>query len=162
MLKLIECCLNDISGWFNDTKLVYNQDKKQFINFTAKSRPSPTMIIDIGFTFIHPIITIRNSGVILNRNFIMISHVSKVFCSAALFLNKIGHLIDYLGKKSTLKLVHSFISSRLDFCNSLFLGLSDRELNKLQRIKNSATRLVPSTSKREHSRKRTTLIAYQL
>jgi len=39
-------------------------------------------------------------------------------------------------------LVHAFVSSRLDYCNSLFAGLSGDLINKLQSVVRSAAHLV--------------------
>ena len=39
-------------------------------------------------------------------------------------------------------LVHAFIVSKLDYCNSLLYGISDAALHKLQFISNSAARLI--------------------
>ena len=46
--------------------------------------------------------------------------------------------------------VISFITSRLDDCNSVFGGLPAAEITRLQRIHNNATRLVLRKSKRDH------------
>ena len=80
----------------------------------------------------------------------MRSQVSRLCSSAAFSLNKIGQIADYLDRSSLLKFVHSYISSKLDFCNALFLGLPDRELNRVQRIQNSAARLVSRTNINDH------------
>ena len=42
-------------------------------------------------------------------------------------------------------LVHSFISSHLDYCNSLFSGITDSLLGRLQSVQNAAARLVTGT-----------------
>ena len=39
-------------------------------------------------------------------------------------------------------LVHAFITSRVDYCNSLLYGLPNYQLNKLQRVLNASARLV--------------------
>src|SRR6218665_2988894 len=47
-----------------------------------------------------------------------------------------------LSTETCTALVHAFVSSRLDYCNSLFAGLSDDLINKLQSVLRSAARLV--------------------
>ena len=47
--------------------------------------------------------------------------------------------------------MHSFVSSRIDYCHSLLYGLPDYQLAKLQRVQNLATRLVYMESKFCHT-----------
>ena len=47
-------------------------------------------------------------------------------------------------------LVHAFISSKLDYCNSIFNGISDKQLRKLQFIQNSTARLIIGHYLRDH------------
>ncbi len=47
--------------------------------------------------------------------------------------------------------IHAFISSRLDYCNSLYLGVSQSlAISRLQLVQNAAARLLTSTKTREH------------
>ena len=46
-------------------------------------------------------------------------------------------------------LVHSVISSRLDYCNSLFFNMPKENLFKLQKVQNAAARLVKKKRKRD-------------
>ena len=48
------------------------------------------------------------------------------------------------------RLVHAFITSHLDYCNCLFAGLPNSHIAPLQRIQNTAARLVTRTKKSEH------------
>ena len=70
--------------------------------------------------------------------------------SSYLALHKIGQIRNLLDKSTTEKLVHAFITSRLDFCNSLLLGLPDSAISKLQRVQNSAARLVTRSKTYDH------------
>ena len=47
-------------------------------------------------------------------------------------------------------LVHAFISSRLDYCNQLFVGVTGRLLDKLPSPQNAAARLVTGARKFDH------------
>ena len=48
------------------------------------------------------------------------------------------------------KLVHAFISSRVDYCNKLFTGPPKKTLKHLQMIQNAATRILTKTKRTEH------------
>ena len=50
----------------------------------------------------------------------------------------------------TLKLVHAFITARLDYRNSILYGLPKRLIQRLQRIQNTAARLVTRTNRDDH------------
>ena len=47
-------------------------------------------------------------------------------------------------------LVHSFISCRLDYCNSLLYGIADSQLRRLQSVQNAAERLITGTRRTKH------------
>ena len=47
-------------------------------------------------------------------------------------------------------LVEAFVSCRLDYCNSLFFGISEGLMNRLQSVQNAATCLVTGTRRSDH------------
>ena len=67
-------------------------------------------------------------------------------------LGKGGRIRKYLFRRSTEMLIHAFVSSRVDYCNSLLYGLPAYQLNKLQRVQNAAARLIFLESKYCHVR----------
>ena len=77
----------------------------------------------------------------------MSQHVTNL-CSASFFqLHNIRRIGKYLTQEAAATLVHFFVTYGIDYCNSLLYGLSDYQLAKLQRVQNSAARLVYKESK---------------
>ena len=74
-----------------------------------------------------------------------------IFCKSASWgIFRIGKLRRLLNKASTERLVHAFVSSHLDYCNSLLAGLPISYLSPLQRSQNTAARMVTLTKKRDN------------
>ena len=72
-------------------------------------------------------------------------------CRTSLFeLRKIASIRSHLSRETTAKLVSSMVISRLDYCNSILSGLPAEQITRLQKVQNSAARLVMRKSKREH------------
>ena len=80
----------------------------------------------------------------------MKAQVNNVYKTSSFVLYKIGKIRQFLTKEATKQLVHALVISRIDFCNSLLYSLPDVHTNKLQRIQNSAARLITETKRREH------------
>ena len=58
--------------------------------------------------------------------------------------------LDLIWQLSAHRFVFSFITSRLDYCNSLFAGISEKQSGRLQQVQNNAARLVTKTRMRDH------------
>ena len=61
--------------------------------------------------------------------------------------HNIRRISKYLDQESLLTLTHAFITSRLDYCNSLLYGAPVTQIEKLQRIQNAAARLITRSPK---------------
>ena len=80
----------------------------------------------------------------------MSSFISNVCRNVYLQIRTISHIRDFISEDVAKKLVTSFVLSKLDYCNSLFVGLSDNQIKRLQVAQNSAARLIKRQGRRCH------------
>ena len=66
-------------------------------------------------------------------------------------IRRICHMKPFLTKDALKTVVSSFVLSRLDYCNSLLVGLTDDGISKLQRLQNHAARIVLDKSRFDSS-----------
>lgn len=91
----------------------------------------------------------RNLGSWFDETTTMDEHI-RVICKACYFhLHNIAAVRDMLTRDAAEKLIHAFITSRLDNCNSLLINITAFQLRKLQRVQNTAARIVTRRNKRD-------------
>ena len=88
------------------------------------------------------------SGVRLQFQFL--KHVSQVIKSSRVHARDLYRIRPLLDLNTSVLLANALVSSRLDYCNSLFLLLTDFELRRLQLVQNSLCRVVNHSSKSSH------------
>ena len=75
----------------------------------------------------------------------------KNVCQASFYhLTNISKIRRCLSQDTTEILIHAYITSELDNCNSFLYGLPTCTINTLQTIQNAAARIVTFTKKSEH------------
>ena len=137
------------------SRLDYCNNRKQLL---------PHFPINILGNQVSPAQRVRNLGVVFDSNFSFSDHVSQVIKSTRVHardLYRIHPLLDL----NTSVLLDALVSSRLDYCNSLFLSLTDFELRRLKLVQNSLCRVVTRSSKYCHitpQLKKTALAPYQI
>ncbi len=78
------------------------------------------------------------------------NHIKAVTKSAYYHLNNIARIRSFVSSQDLDKLVHTFITSRVDYCNGLLTGLPKKTIRPLQIIQNTAARILTRTRKSEH------------
>ena len=148
--KSMELCVNDIKNWMSKDKLLMNDDKTEFLIIGTRQQLEKVDLncISIGTVDISPSNSpIKSLGVWLDRNLSMDAHITRTCSIAFYYFYNIRRISPYLSRQTTEILVHAFITSRLDYYNSLFYGIPSYQLHKLQRIQNAAACLIFSESK---------------
>ncbi len=77
------------------------------------------------------------------------AHIKHLCKTSFHHLRNIARLRPSLTLHDAEKLVHAFVSSRLDYCNALLIGIPDKSIQKLQYIQNSAARILMRVRKYE-------------
>lgn len=132
--------------------LCLNDEKTEFLVVGSKSmltKLSP-IALKIGDVEITPTESVRNIGFLFDKTMSLDTQIASVCKSSWYQIRRIGQIRSYLDPSSTECLIHAFITSRLDFNNSLYYGLPDSQIQKLQRIQNAAARLVIRAPKHSH------------
>ena len=80
---------------------------------------------------IQPKSSARNLGVTIDQCLDLTDHVKKICVSCHCHLRNITKIRKYLSEETSEILVHAFISSKLDNCNSLLYGLPQHLLNRI-------------------------------
>ena len=80
----------------------------------------------------------------------MTTHVSAVCRAVYCQLRQMRPLISSLSFDATKLLLQVFVSTRLDYCNSLLHGISDNLYRRLQAVQNAAACLITDTRRCEH------------
>ena len=103
----------------------------------------------VGPCQIQPLTVVRDLGVHSDSQLSMKQHVAKVAASCH-YLRRLRQIRRCVGKEVTIRLVLALVISRLDYCNSLLVGLPQSTLAPLQRVQNAAARLVFELGARDH------------
>ena len=151
VMKNLEICLQDVKNWMNSYHLVLNDSKMEVLhvssNFRLCKEISPIMTHSAQ---VKPSTSVRDLGIVIDRHLTMREHINIICRNASLALRRIGQIRSFLNNATTEILVHAFVTSLLDNCNSLLYGVPDKDLTKLQRIHNSAARIVSKSKKQNH------------
>ncbi|KAL3042214.1 hypothetical protein OYC64_020208 [Pagothenia borchgrevinki] len=78
------------------------------------------------------------------------AHIKQLCKNSFYHLRNIAKLHPTLTLSDAEKLVHAFVSSRLDYCNALLIGIPNKSIQKLQYIQNSAARILMRVRKYDH------------
>ena len=143
-------CLHNVKEWMSASKLKLNPDKTELILFGSKKQRERLNVcfpIDILGNSLHPTKSVRNLGVWFDSDFSFSKHVQNVCKSCFIQLRDFSNIRQFLTHDAAVSVANAFVSSQLDYCNSLFRSLSKSNLHILQSIQNSAGRIVTNSSK---------------
>ena len=140
-------CMKDIKTWMNLNFLNLNGDKTEIIVF---GHPELLDVDYLGPLTSNSRSTVRSLGVVLDGAFKLDKQISATVRSCFFQLRTIAKVKAYLPPKDLERVINALITSRLDYCNSLYVGLDKSLIQRLQLVQNAAARLLTGKRKRDH------------
>ena len=90
---------------------------------------SSDLSLRVGNDTIKPTTIVPDLGVLLDSEFSLKNHISKIATVSYFHLCRLKAIQRILGRQITTGLVNSFVLSRFDYCNSVLTGLRATEVN---------------------------------
>uniref|UniRef100_A0A8D0CS33 Reverse transcriptase domain-containing protein n=3 Tax=Sander lucioperca TaxID=283035 RepID=A0A8D0CS33_SANLU len=151
-LAKLQACIKDIKSWMTHNFLMLNSNKTEVIVLGPKHHRTSLSkyIATLDGIALASSTTVRNLGVIFDQDLSFNAHLKQTSRTAFFHLRNIAKIRNILSQNDAEKLVHAFVTSRLDYCNSLLSGCSNKSLKTLQLIQNAAARVLTRTNKRDH------------
>ena len=148
----MEHCISDMRSWMISNRLLINDSKTEFLIIGSRQQLSKVNIscVRVGDSLISSAKNARNLGAWFDSSMSMEVHISKTCGKAFRGLYNIRQIRKFLTPDSTKTLVHAFVTSHIDYCNSLLFGLPRYHLDRLQKVLNAAARLIHLVPKFAH------------
>ena len=136
-LTKMEKCIAEIRAWMVIHRLKVNDEKTEYVYLVSSQSGGDIDVepITIGECNFQPTTSARNIGVIFDSSLNMDSHIGKVCQSSYFWLKNIRRIRSHLILTATRQIIQSLVISRLDFCNALYRGLQQYQLDRLFSIK---------------------------
>lgn len=147
-----ENCVKDLRAWMLSNKLKINDSKTEFMLLGSKSSLAKVCVnsIQVGECVVQKVPYVQNLGVWLDEHLDMQLHITKQCQKVMMHLQDIRSIRKCLTTEATRSLLHAFVTSCLDYGNSLLIGVPKVHISKLQMVQNMAVRCLHNLNKYDH------------
>ena len=144
-------CVSDICLRMERNELKLKKEKTDILLIHSEFRNSPSLDeIILGNEQLTMARTVTNLGIIFDREISFNYQINQLCRTSFFLLRNLFKIRKYLTDEATSKVVHAFVTTKLEYCNHLYFGLPKYQVNKMQRVQNTAARLATRSSKHDH------------
>ena len=144
-LSHVELCVADVSRWFLLNSLLLNPAKTEAVAFGTRPRLRSIDLsrrLNIDGVPIQLAESVRLLGVTLDQTLSFDQHVTEVVRGCNYHLRALRHIRPRLTMECAKSIATSIVGSRLDYCNSLLHGMTQKNFDRLQTVQNNLARTV--------------------
>ena len=140
----LNVCIENIRNWMVQNKLKVNDSKTELllIGSSYSLRSCPSISVIVGDQSIASSEFVVNLGSIFDQKLTMSKFVARKVSESMYHLKTISKIRKYLNRQSAQILVQAMVLSRLDYCNSLLVGISKDPLRRLNTVQHYAARVI--------------------
>ena len=150
--KKVKEIMDDVRKWMAGKRLKLNEGKTECMLFgTANSLKNYEgfKTVSIGNNEVKLVRVVKNLGVLMDSGLTMKDQILNTVKVCNYHIRNIAFIRKYLDEDTLSMVVCNHVISRLDYCNSLYYGLPNYLLKKLQNVQNRAARLIKKIKLRD-------------
>jgi hypothetical protein len=150
-MDTIDICTSNISTWMKTHFLKLNNEKTEILVITTPSLTGHQITsLNICGSAVKVSDCVRDLGVHYDSTLRMDTHI-KAVCKKAYYQIHLVHKVrNFISEDAARTLIQANVTSLLDYCNGLLIGLPTTQIDKLQRVQNAAARVIKRMTKSMH------------
>uniref|UniRef100_A0A8D2L5S4 Reverse transcriptase domain-containing protein n=1 Tax=Varanus komodoensis TaxID=61221 RepID=A0A8D2L5S4_VARKO len=149
-VAVLNRCLAEVMGWMRANKLKLSPGKTEVLLVGGSGFGEGDLDLVLNGVALPLMDKVCSLGVLLNPELSLEAQVTAVARSTFFQLRLVYQLRPYLENDCLVTVTHALVTSRLDFCNTLYVGLPLKTIRILQLVQNRAARLLTGTGHYVH------------
>ena len=141
-----------MTEWLRQSRLKLNPQKTEVLWLGKNNPEEKTSLPCLDGTPLTISTSVKNLGVIFDASLSVEAQITTVAHQAFYHLRQAKLPVPYLTPDDLATVIHATVTSRLDYCNSLYAGLPFALTRKLQLVQNVAARVLTGTPWKAHMR----------
>jgi hypothetical protein len=148
-MQRLEACIAEIREWLTRNYLKLNDLKTEFLPIVPSSARALVegLVLNVSGAGIAAVDKVRDLGAYLDSRMDMSANTTAIIRSCYFHLRHISQINKFLPIETRKRVINALVTSRLDYCNSLLYGTVDRNFVRLQKVQNTAARIIVGVPK---------------
>lgn len=145
-------CARNVANWMKSNRLQLNSTKTEVLWCATSRRRNqlPTSALSVDGVLVDPVTSVRDLGIFIDADLVMRSHVQRTVSRCFAVLRQLRQIRFQVPPATLQTLVVVLVLSRLDYGNSVLIGLPAYLVRRLQSVLNASARLIFHLRRSDH------------